>query len=251
MLVTACGIQGYAPNDVEPRHPIYHVVKRGETLWSLGEQYKVDHQRLMLLNGINRPETVYVGQKILIGYLRAPANHPLGNATKKTAKLGTVSGIPGGGSKGLLMWPVTVGRLASGFGPRADTFHDGVDISAPEGTPVFAAHSGKVEYADDDLSGYGKVLIVRGDDQLYTIYAHNSRLLVAAGERIKRGQEISQVGNTGHSSGPHLHFEVRLKDTRGRVVAVDPLPLLQQNQRPRPRFRVNESLTPLLARLTN
>jgi murein DD-endopeptidase MepM/ murein hydrolase activator NlpD len=149
-----------------------------------------------------------------------------------------------------LFWPVADGRLVSSFGPRNGSFHDGVDIACSSGTPVYAAHSGTVLYSDNKLSGYGNLLIVKGNDQLITVYAHNRKLLAKAGSSVKRGQMIAEVGSTGRSSGPHLHFEVRTKDRRGRTVAVDPLPLLNDTIRSKPRYRVNESLTPLLAKVS-
>ena len=152
---------------------------------------------------------------------------------------------------GELLWPVSTGHVVSGFGPRSGTFHDGIDVSCPEGTPVYAAHAGTVIYAGDKISGYGNLLVVRHDTGLTTIYAHNSELLVESGDRIKRGQNISEVGSTGHASGPHLHFEVRMRDSQGRYVAVDPLPLLTGEPDARLRYRVNETLTPILSRLFN
>ena len=82
---------------------------------------------------------------------------------------------------------------------------------------------------------------------MLTVYAHNSRLHAKQGQRIKRGQKIASVGSTGKSSGPHLHFEVRTRDKRGRYLAVDPIPFFNKKAGP-PRFRVNESLTGLLTK---
>jgi murein DD-endopeptidase MepM/ murein hydrolase activator NlpD len=137
----------------------------------------------------------------------------------------------------------------SGFGPRKRSFHDGIDIAAKSGTPVYASHNGVVAFSGSGLTGYGKLVIIRGDDKLYTVYAHNRKIFVRRGQRVKRGQQIAQVGSTGKSSGPHLHFEVRMKDSRGRVVALDPIPLLNRFARRRPRYRVNESLTPIFAKI--
>lgn len=149
---------------------------------------------------------------------------------------------------GELSWPVAYGRVASAFGPRDSSFHDGLDIASDEGLPVRAAHSGKVVYAGNRLSGYGNLVILRHQSGLLTIYAHNSRLNVEVGDKVYRGAIIALLGHTGHASGPHVHFEVRLKDRLGRYVAVDPMPLLGPAGG-KPRFRVNESLTPLFAGL--
>jgi murein DD-endopeptidase MepM/ murein hydrolase activator NlpD len=151
---------------------------------------------------------------------------------------------------GKLLWPTFGGELVSGFGRRSGTFHDGLDIAAPTGTPVRAAHDGVVVYSSNELSGYGNLIILQSSSSLITVYGHNSRLLVKKGEKVRKGDTIARVGATGRAQGPHLHFEVRMRDRKGRYVAVDPLPLLGPEQNPQTRFRVNESLTPLLARLS-
>ena len=111
-----------------------------------------------------------------------------------------------------------------------------------------AAHSGKVIYSGNKLSGYGNLIIIRDKSGLLTIYAHNARNFVDVGQSVKRGSVIGTLGATGHATGPHVHFEVRVKDKLGRYVAVDPLPLLS-SAGGKPRFRVNESLTPIFAQL--
>ncbi|MBI3783168.1 MAG: M23 family metallopeptidase, partial [Deltaproteobacteria bacterium] len=92
--------------------------------------------------------------------------------------------------------------------------HDGIDVSAPVGTPVRAALRGDVVYSDA-LRGYGNVVIVRHDDGFATVYAHNQRNLVTAGQRVDRGEIIARVGDSGHTTGSNLHFEVR-KDNIAR-----------------------------------
>jgi murein DD-endopeptidase MepM/ murein hydrolase activator NlpD len=94
------------------------------------------------------------------------------------------------------------------YGVRAGRRHDGIDIAAPEGTAVAAAAPGTVIYAGEQ-SGYGAIVIVRHDGGLVTLYAHNSRLLVEEGAHVRRGEAIARVGQTGRTTGPHLHFEVR------------------------------------------
>ena len=149
---------------------------------------------------------------------------------------------------GELSWPIAYGRLASPFGPRSSSFHDGLDLSSDEGLPIRAAHSGKVIYAGNKLSGYGNLVIIRDKSGLLTIYAHNEKIFVDVGDAVTRGGVIASLGATGHATGPHLHFEVRVKDRLGRYVAVDPMPLLSVSGG-KPRYRVNESLTPIFAAL--
>ncbi|HEY8516345.1 MAG TPA: M23 family metallopeptidase [Candidatus Binatia bacterium] len=131
--------------------------------------------------------------------------------TKKTV----VRGETGKG----FVWPAD-GTISSRFGPRRNAHHDGIDIAAPEGTPVRAALDGVAVYVGT-LRGYGKVVILQHEGGLTTVYAHNSKNLVKQGARVRRGAVIASVGRTGRTTGPNLHFEVR-KDNRAR----DPLAYL-------------------------
>jgi murein DD-endopeptidase MepM/ murein hydrolase activator NlpD len=117
------------------------------------------------------------------------------------------------GKEAPLAWPLK-GVLYGRYGVRAGRRHDGIDIAAPEGTQVAAAAAGTVIYAGEQ-SGYGAIVIVRHESGLVTLYAHNSRLLVGEGDRVRRGEPIARVGQTGRTTGPHLHFEVR-EGTRPR-----------------------------------
>jgi murein DD-endopeptidase MepM/ murein hydrolase activator NlpD len=101
------------------------------------------------------------------------------------------------------------GEVTSEYGPRWGTQHKGIDIAAASGTPVRAAGGGTVTTAGWS-DGYGNLVIVDHGDGTTTRYAHNSSLDVKAGDRVAAGQVISRVGSTGDSTGPHLHFEVRV-----------------------------------------
>ena len=111
--------------------------------------------------------------------------------------------------KGLWRWPLRAGIVSSEYGRRWGRSHQGIDIAADEGDPVLAAAPGEVLYAGDALRGYGNVVILRHDQKTTTLYAHNTALLVGKGERVRTGQQIATVGSTGHSTGPHVHFEIR------------------------------------------
>ncbi|HEX9144454.1 MAG TPA: M23 family metallopeptidase, partial [Candidatus Binatia bacterium] len=124
-------------------------------------------------------------------------------------------------SEGALLWPVN-GKINSGFGPRGSSFHDGVDIGAPEGTPIHAIEKGEVIYSDE-LRGYGNIVIVRHGGNMTSVYAHNQVNLVREGQTIERGAVVARVGSTGRVTGPHLHFEIRKNN-----MAQDPLRLLPQ-----------------------
>jgi murein DD-endopeptidase MepM/ murein hydrolase activator NlpD len=112
--------------------------------------------------------------------------------------------------------------VGDAFGPRGARFHAGVDFPAPSGTPVVAAASGHVTYADWLPGGWGNVVSVAHGSGVRTTYAHLSRIDVRLGDRIAGGERVGLVGSTGYSTGPHLHFEVRL-----RGAFVDPLSALR------------------------
>jgi murein DD-endopeptidase MepM/ murein hydrolase activator NlpD len=120
-----------------------------------------------------------------------------------------------------LKWPLKSVQITSPFGHRGGENHEGVDLRAPVGTPVYAAHSGQVLYANDRIHGYGRMVVLRHSSGLATIYAHNSRLVVHRGQWVAQGALIAYSGNTGHSHGPHVHFEVR-----EGISAVDPMSVL-------------------------
>jgi murein DD-endopeptidase MepM/ murein hydrolase activator NlpD len=113
------------------------------------------------------------------------------------------------------LWPVE-GRLMDGFGHRNDpflgegAFHPGVDITAPMGTTVRTTADGVVVQAEMVSGGYGRLIIVDHGNGLQTYYAHLSKILVHAGQEIRRGEAVGQVGSSGRTTGSHLHYEVRV-----------------------------------------
>jgi murein DD-endopeptidase MepM/ murein hydrolase activator NlpD len=117
---------------------------------------------------------------------------------------------------GRLIWPAN-GSISSGFGMRWGRLHAGVDIPLPNGTPLRAADSGRVAIAGF-VGGYGNYTCIQHTGSLSTCYGHQSRLGVSVGQNVSQGQVIGYSGNTGHSTGPHLHFEVRINGS-----PVDPL----------------------------
>jgi murein DD-endopeptidase MepM/ murein hydrolase activator NlpD len=126
------------------------------------------------------------------------------------------------------LWLPVRGGLVSGYGWRDDPFgegwglHFGVDVAAPEGAPVAARADGVVEYAGW-ASAYGLVVVLAHGSEYHTLYAHLRRVRVGRGDRVRAGQVVGEVGSTGRSTGPHLHFEVRF-----RGVPVDPIPYLRR-----------------------
>ena len=166
----------------------YHIVKEGETLYSISKTYGVSLEEITKVNGIDDPSQVSVGLRLIIPF------HKISD----------------------LIWPVQ-GRITSQFGRRGWMgFHSGIDIAAPKGTPVRAVADGLVIVSAHNLdgySGYGKVIIIEHGDGIKTLYAHNKNNLVEIGECIREGGIIAEVGSSGNASGSHLHFEIR-KDGR-------------------------------------
>ncbi|MDX8403371.1 MAG: M23 family metallopeptidase [Mariprofundaceae bacterium] len=215
------------------RHSTYatHTVRRGDTLYSIGKRFGVDHKLLARRNHIRWPYTIYVGQRLsLTRVAPKPQYMPTPKArakTKKVARKKTASKKyvsphrkPAVNGSVKLRWPLKA-TVTSRFGRRGSRMHDGIDIGAKAGTPVHAAASGEVVYSDQRLTGYGKLIIVRHSQDMFTAYAHNQRNLVRKGDQVKAGDIIARVGKTGRASGPHLHFEVRRGPT-----PVDPIAYL-------------------------
>lgn len=123
-----------------------------------------------------------------------------------------------------LMWPLARRNVSQPFREPAAfrDRHDGIDIPAPRGTRIYAASSGRVVYAGSKFNGYGKLIIVEHNDKLSTFYAHCHKLLVKAGDQVRKGSLIGLVGATGRASAPHLHFEVRYA-----LKPINPMSLLQ------------------------
>jgi len=122
------------------------------------------------------------------------------------------------------IWPAK-GLLTSGYGWRWGRMHAGIDIAADVGTPIFAAADGVVEYSEWSSGGYGNLIEVRHPDGSMTRYAHLNKSLVQAGQKVKQGEQIAEMGSTGYSTGPHLHFEVHTATDGG---SVDPIAYLPQ-----------------------
>lgn len=120
------------------------------------------------------------------------------------------------------MWPAQ-GVLTSGYGWRWGRMHRGVDIAGPVGTPIYAAAPGVVVTSGWNSGGYGNLVDIRHPDGSMTRYAHNSRLMVSAGQQVRQGQQIAEMGSTGYSTGPHLHFEVHIPN-QGTVNPIAMLP---------------------------
>ncbi len=106
-------------------------------------------------------------------------------------------------------WPVDRARLTRGFDVAKRRPHLGIDLAGPRKTPVYASHNGMVIYAGRDFRGFGKMILIETGTGWATLYAHLDAILVSEGQKVNRGSTIALLGNTGRSTGPHLHFELR------------------------------------------
>ena len=167
-----------------------------------GESVRIHTVRVRMIDAGGNSRTISVRVRV----------RPRAQDTPSTPAPPVVGGDGGGG----WIWP-TVGCLSSHFGPRGNSFHYGADVAAPTGTVVVAAATGTVSWAGE-MGGYGNLVIVEHPGGITTRYGHLSRIDVTVGEALARGQQLGLVGSTGHSTGPHLHFEVRRDES-----AIDPL----------------------------
>jgi lipoprotein NlpD len=197
------------------RAGIYHRVQPGENLYRIGKAYGIAYADLAKLNDISNPARIEIGQKIFIPGARREL--PVEIITPRGASVRGVTDEPDWRGAPSFAWPVQSGALSSEFGQRGQTFHDGIDVSAPVGTPVSAAADGEVIYSDV-LRGYGNVIIIRHGRGFVTVYAHNESNRVREGQRVQQGEVVATVGESGRTTGPNLHFEVRWNN-----VARDPL----------------------------
>jgi lipoprotein NlpD len=227
LFIVAC--QSGSPAPVVDRHPRQiqqsqgvHVVSKGETLYAIAWRYGMDYQFLAKLNGIGPPYRILPEQKLRLS--GRPVEPP-----KKASSRATVTAQPQTGRykkpandekqvqeklanqipKKVNIswhWPAQ-GVVINGFS-LSGKISKGIDIAGVQGDPVMAAAAGVVVYSGLGMVGYGNLIIIKHDAEFLSAYAHNSRLLVKEGERVKAGQRIADMG----SSGTHrnqLHFEIR------------------------------------------
>jgi murein DD-endopeptidase MepM/ murein hydrolase activator NlpD len=200
----ACGPRRISPPQKRAQG-IYHIVRRGENLFRIGKAYDISYRELARINRIRDPSEIRVGQSVFIP--GATRRLPVEIITPENASLERPRTPFRLEKKDGFLWPVA-GKITSNFGRRGATFHDGIDIAAPEGTPIRAIESGEVLYSDR-LRGYGNLIIIRHLGGFASVYAHNRRNRVREGQKIRRGEIIAEVGSTGRVTGPHLHFEIR------------------------------------------
>jgi murein DD-endopeptidase MepM/ murein hydrolase activator NlpD len=193
-----------------------YLVKSGDTVYRIAAKFGVSTTALMNANGLTNPRDLRVGQILTI---------PSAYRGSAPAYAGTSHAFPYHGERASRQfgWPVSDGMVSSGFGIRNGAMHQGIDIAAPEGTPVHAADGGSVIFSGV-LHGYGNVVIISHDDDYATVYGHNEVNLVKEGARVVRGQTIARIGTSGRTTGANLHFEVRYENVAHNPLAYLPEP---------------------------
>jgi murein DD-endopeptidase MepM/ murein hydrolase activator NlpD len=174
------------------------VVESGQTLWDLAQTYGVTVDAIVEANGLAGGDLIRPGQRLVIPGAASSVRRTV--ASPRSAS--SVSIARG------FVWPAR-GTLRSRFGWRWRRHHDGIDIAAAHGTPIYAAKAGRVIFAGW-YYGYGRTVILDHGNGVTTLYGHASRLVVRVGDHVDAGQLIAHVGSTGYSTGPHLHFEIRV-----------------------------------------
>ena len=175
-------------------------VKKGDTLYSISKAHGITVDELKTRNNLTS-NSIYTGQTLYI------VGSPGSGAPTPSVTLSDLEGTEL--IRDDLFTPVQ-GRVTSEFGLRRGRPHKGIDIAAKPGTPIYAVLDGVVVFSGVQ-SGYGNVIVIEHPDFVMTVYAHNERNLVSLGDEVKKGQQIAELGNTGKSTGPHLHFEYRIK----------------------------------------
>src|SRR5262249_31267791 len=181
---------------------------RDELVGARNDLADTKQQKLTDLSQLSAQDRADIGE---IDALRA-ASAALANRIRAAQSSAPTSAPSASG----LAWPVS-GPVTSPFGWRWGRMHEGIDIGVPYGTPIHAAASGTVIYCGWE-SGYGNLTVIDHGGGLATAYGHQSSLAVSCGQQVSQGDVIGYVGSTGHSTGPHLHFEVRVNGA-----AVDPM----------------------------
>ena len=201
---------------IPPTDGIYYKWQKDDVLQTIADKYQVDPidiaswpgNKLDLTNPEIKPDTYVMipggwreSQKWVIPTIWRPS----AGATRSISSQCDLS-ESGAYGTGTFVWPTTNHYIS---GNNYTPTHLGIDIAAADGAPLYAADSGLVVYAGSIGGGYGIMVMIDHGNGYHTLYAHNSSLLVKCGQSVNKGQLIGYTGNTGNSTGPHLHFEIR------------------------------------------
>ena len=217
---------------IPPVNGIIYTVADGDSVASVAEKYKVTPDAIYVdgyqWNLLKPGEQPFAGQSLIIPggsrdfkpwAVTAAENAPQPSANTGSGavvaryNVGTCAPVPPGTGlvgSGTFIWPAPKHWLS---GNPYTVWHPGIDIAAQLGDPIYAADSGVVIYAGWNNAGYGNLVVIDHGNGWQTYYAHNSEIYVTCGQNVAQGTQISAAGSTGHSTGPHLHFETRFNGT--------------------------------------
>lgn len=212
--LTACISHPTAPvTDLSPldRSLTIYKVQQGDTLHAISFRTGIDYQKLAAWNQIAAPYKIYVDEVLSLRKpvikktvkKAPPAKRPIAKQSKLASAPLPEATLPN--SVARWQWPAK-GKLTQTFSKSKARY--GIQITAGRNTRVFASAPGQVVYAGNGIKGYGKLLIVKHSPKFISAYAHNDRILVKEGDRVKTGQEVARMGSTG-TRGVKLHFEIR------------------------------------------
>jgi len=202
--------------DILPVDGVSYTVRAGDTVSSIASKYSTDPQKVIAFNKLkNDGSDIVIGEELILPGGSAPAPVPVSRPTivsnnqQNTAFENVVApppsiNVPAGST---YIWPTAASIITQYYGWR----HTGLDIAGAVGTPIYAARSGRVIKSQCGWNGgYGCYVILDHGGSIQTLYAHHSKLYVTVGQDVTQGQTIGLMGSTGRSTGPHLHFEVRI-----------------------------------------
>jgi LysM repeat protein len=197
-----------------PTSGVSHTVARGQTLGAIAKLYGVSTDDILKINGLKNVNQIRIGEKLIIpGGTQLAQNNNQGAPAKISNIASSLKNIISRGSNsslvspsGRMIWP-TVGHTITQY---FSYVHTGVDIANHIGTPIYAADNGVVITAGYNRGGYGNMILIDHGGGKTTRYGHLSAFGVTVGQRVTKGQYIGAMGSTGHSTGPHLHFEVMI-----------------------------------------
>ncbi len=206
------------PSPTSGMKGVYHVVEKHQTFYRICKTYGVDLKKIASLNRITDPSKIETGQRIFIPGAK--------KVLKVEIYIDDVVAEPGEKAKITykrldFIWPVE-GKISDVFNEVESRRHQGIDISSPLETPIRASNAGMVIYSNNNIKGYGNLIILRHSEEFVSVYAHNQVNLVEEGTWVEKGQIIGKVGQTGRATGPHLHFEIRRNNK-----ALDPMLFLK------------------------
>ena len=183
-----------------PISGVRHTVKKGDTLGSIAKKYSGDADEIALFNDLEKGAALSVGTIVIV------PNGEVAQAVVVKKPASSKGGTIGAAIKGFFMRPIKGGRKTQGIHG-----HNGIDLASSVGTEIYAAAGGTVIISRTGgwNGGYGNYVVIKHNNGTQTLYAHMLRTAVKAGETVSQGEVIGYLGNTGNSSGPHVHFEVR------------------------------------------